>query len=337
MSAIARFHTLINQVARHIRGFVCKHTPAPWSRSVLYMYNDIQHNTGDTPLTLMSAVFFPTVCIPSCQLELPYFNLADGEKTKSTPLLIEIILCESRKKHLTRSSIGRRNGENSCLPPARPRMTNSSDGHHRLRRDSPGSLRILAVGTIDVQTWLAKRRNTSAEDPESEQISLLVAKGGVDTPLAFAPPESVFVWVRLAFSKAFLPDRLEEMVPVAFVVATTLFDCAVTIEEAELQLYARDGDTGDMSCVSRGRGGKIGKHAPFFSIVKFPLLILPTLASATRVEVNDLSRSRNGSRNGSRMKIEHPIFPLGHPRSRARELRVEPHRRHKPAACGIST
>lgn len=262
------------QIRSRVIGFrIQKHsiyTPVPFSRSVLYINNDIQQNTEDKPLSLMSGMFFPAVCIPSSQLELPYFNLADGEKkTKDAPLLIEIILCESRKKHRTRSVIGRRNSENSCLPPTGPRVINPSDRHHRPRRDSPCSLRILAVGTIDVQTWLAKHKNTSAEDPESEWILLHAAKGGVDTPLAFASPESVSVWVRLAFSKAFLPERLEQMVSVAFVVATTLFDCAVTMKEAELQVYARDGDTGDMSCVSRGCGGEIGKHAPLFSIITF--------------------------------------------------------------------
>ena len=122
------------------------------------------------------------------------------------------------------------------------------------------------MGGLDVQTTLltGSRNRIVLETSGTSVVHLTVRKG---MPfISPASPRSAAVRVGLAFSKAPAEERIKQerrgpgCVPTFFVVATTLFDCATLIQEAELRLFARCAHTGDVSLLSSDERGAIGKQ-----------------------------------------------------------------------------
>lgn len=146
----------------------------------------------------------------------------------------------------------------------------------------PGVSKTLAVARLDVQTALmvgfshSGAMSTTSSMGKDVVFKVTKAKSAGGTTYRSCPelPGSISVSVKLSFSKpvsnaaAAGEQRVEMMIqrarhehdtPVFFVVATTLFDCAKTMKEAELGLYIRDGDSGTVSKLSSGGRGEIGK------------------------------------------------------------------------------
>lgn len=143
--------------------------------------------------------------------------------------------------------------------------TLSEVADHRRRNRGENSSRILAVGTLDVQTALTGSSTRAAAVLEGMQVPFAVKKGAA-SPLGSTFPEVITTAVGLEFSKAADRGRVEgtqggeEGVPTLFVVATTLFDCATEMEGAELRLYSRRRDTGDAKILFSAERGAIGRQ-----------------------------------------------------------------------------
>ena len=195
-------------------------------------------------------------------------------KISDAPLKIEIILRLDGDLQERSSTV--QGDRDLCRPHNR---REGAGGRRYQPLKSKGSAKIFATGNLDIKAWFADHGTTPAEETESEQFHLTVAKGEAAS-LAFAPPERVSVRVRLAFSKATVPARIggvqqvEGLVPVVFVVATTLFDCAATIKDPELRIYARNRSTGGARCLSRGVGDEIGKIFRLLVDLMFSLPLL---------------------------------------------------------------
>lgn len=190
----------------------------------------------------------------TCKLHLPYFNLADGSKSTDASLVVEVILRQDRGQ--------------TCLPPIgsedQPRSLLEAAGDLEGKHDSR-SASILAVGDLDVQTLLTGSRNGSALETSGTAVVPLTLRKCITAVISPPSPESVAVRVGLRFSKTPTDERIKgerrvpECVPTLFAVATTLFDCATVIKEAELRLYARCANTGDVTLLSSDDRGAIGK------------------------------------------------------------------------------
>lgn len=169
--------------------------------------------------------------------------------------MVEVILRQGR---------GQRN-----LPPIgsedQPRSCLEGAGDLVGKRDSRSS-KILAVGDLDVQTTLQMRsRNDSVLGTRGTTLVSLTVPKYTSPFISPSSPGPVTVRVGLGFSKAPVEERIKRerrepgWVPTFFAVATTLFDCAAVIEEAELRLYARCANEGGVALLSSDERGAIGK------------------------------------------------------------------------------
>ncbi len=145
------------------------------------------------------------------------------------------------------------------------------------------SVAALAVGALDVQsTLLANLRHGSSTATASKNggVSLKFTRkedaGGNILNSYRDLPDSIPVSVKLTFSGATFSaagtpgeQRMvqragnDDAVPAFFVVATTLFDCATAMKEAELRLYIRSGTTGALSEFSCAGRDEIGEPSLF--------------------------------------------------------------------------
>lgn len=198
----------------------------------------------------------------SFKLHLPYYNLADGSKSTDASLVIEVVLSQGRGKKQLPSI-----GSEEHSRPSVNLLEATCDG--KRKSDNTRSSKILAVGDLDVQTTLLTGRRSGGvvETSGTTVVSLTVRKGkGVNPFNSPTSPGPVAVRVGLAFS--IVPPAEERIkrersglgcVPTFFVVATTLFDCATVMKEAELRLYARCANKRDVALLSLDERGAIGK------------------------------------------------------------------------------
>lgn len=230
-------------------------------------------------------VVLPLIC--SWQLHLPYFNLADGARSTDASLLVEVVVLKyaSENEHsVTRPDDDDEYSAHSSSSDARQMTDVCQRGHREAVSRLGASSKILASVRIDVQTALsgafgrsgAISTATSTENSVVFKVAKTKGAGGTNYSPYPEYPTSIPVSVKLSFSKAFsnaaavVEQRMESTkqrtgrkhdVPVFFVVATTLFDCASTMKEAELRAYIRYGDTEAVSLLSSAGRGEIGKHS----------------------------------------------------------------------------
>lgn len=252
------------------QGFACQHNQHRVSRVMEHQ----QLPSSYPPL------FF------SCKIHLPYFNLADGVKSTDASLLVEVLVLKHSSKR----------GNNTTRPDDDEFSGRSSSSDVRLmtesiqqgRREAVSQLGVpwrttVAVARLDVQTALVPGvsrdgavSTTSSLEKHVDLKAVTATDSGETTNIAYPKlPDSIPISVKLSFSKpvsnsAGGGDQQAEStmiqragqdrdVPSLFVVATTLFDCAKTMKEAELRLYIRCGDTGTVSKLSSGGRGEIGE------------------------------------------------------------------------------
>ena len=198
-------------------------------------------------------------------------------RSTDASLLIEITVLKHSAGH---SGDGEYGEDSSSLD-----SQQTTEDYYRKESQAAGpaektsSQTTLAVGILDVQTFLvAGFRPFSATPTASNQggTALKLARkkdAGGNTLLApHEFPDSIPVSVKLTFSGARFSagatpgeeqvaqvEGNDHSVPSFFVVATTLFDCATAMKEAELRLYIRSGSTGAVSRLSSGGRGEIGE------------------------------------------------------------------------------
>lgn len=213
------------------------------------------------------------------KLHLPYFNLADGVRSTDASLLIEITtLKPSAEQWLHESHPG--DVEQFESSSSLDFQQTSEDDRDDVEDSSETA---LAAGSLDVQTTLmASLRHGSPAATASKNGDVTIKftrKDAVGNILRSRHdlPDFVPVSVRLTFSgasfsaspgtpseqRAVQRTGNDDAVPAFFVVATTLFDCATAMKEAELRLYIRSGPTGALSKFSSVGRGEIGEPSSF--------------------------------------------------------------------------
>lgn len=174
--------------------------------------------------------------------------------------MIEIIVCRPlRGAQPGNASNGPDNKGASWS--AENRKTSFGNSGHGKMMGYPS--RLVAMGTLDVQTALS-----SCSGSGSEESGVCLSLGKIEVP--GLESNGLRSKVILTFSsEAALAERVggmqqhaeeDEVLPASFVVATTLFDCATEMKEAELRLYVRCGGTErDRPLLCSARRGAIGK------------------------------------------------------------------------------
>lgn len=128
--------------------------------------------------------------------------------------------------------------------------------------------RLVARGALDVQTAL-RSCSGAIEGVGAEGKVVCLSLGKAEVPgLGY---DELSAKVTLCFSsEAAFAERVggtqqhvgeDGVLPASFVVATTLFDCAAEIKEADLRLYARCGGSNkmDTTLLCSAKRGAIGK------------------------------------------------------------------------------
>lgn len=213
---------------------------------------------------------------------MPYFNLADGAESTDASLTLKIAISNfsSKREHPSMSPHDDGHSRNSASPAFRRFVTDDLDAQEERAAatswdESPTP---LAVATLDVQTSLTNKfyrsSGVATACKRKHRTPFKVLNRDSFPLLGQDFPASIFVLVEVAFSKATSDATAagekqvartlpligkSDTVPALFVVATTLFDCATAMEEAELQVYTRCGDTGRISKLSSARRGHIGE------------------------------------------------------------------------------
>lgn len=217
-------------------------------------------------------------CSCSRKLHLPYFNLADGARSTDASLLLEVVA-------LKRASEYGQSDDDECSDRSSSlNVWQLTEVCQQGRREvvSSNVSKVLAAARLDVQTALladfsrsgAMSTASSTENNVVFNIANTKVAGGTTHRSCPKRTDCIPVSVKLSFSKpasnaaAESEQRVESTaqraghehdVPAFFVVSTTLFDCAKTMNEAELGVYIRYGDTGATSRLSSGVRGEIGK------------------------------------------------------------------------------
>lgn len=228
---------------------------------------------GATPTTYFVSLF--SLFFFCRKLHLPYFNLADGARSTDASLLVEVVVLKRASEH------GDYVARSSDSSSDERQMTEICQHGHREEVSQPDAPpKALAAARLDVQTALiagfSRSGAMSTASSTGENVAFKVATTGAGTTFRSCPklPGSISVSLKLSFSERVFNDATvgeqpvgstiqrtghENDVPAFFAVATTLFDCTKTMNEAELRLFIRCGNTGAVSKLSSGGRGEIGK------------------------------------------------------------------------------
>ena len=230
-----------------------------------------------------------------CQLHLPYFNLADGSKSTDASLVIEVILSQGRGQeqlppidsgdqpprsslNLRREALGNKKRKHDARSSkivaggdldVQTTLLTGSHGNRALGKSESTLSGSHNYGVLELSRTKLANNNKNKSALEASGTTIVALTMPKDGASRFGPgtsPRPVAVRVGLSFSKApQAEERITEerngprCVPTFFVVATTLFDCATAMNEAELGLYARYAHTGDLVLLSSDERGAIGE------------------------------------------------------------------------------
>lgn len=220
------------------------------------------------------------------KLHIPYFNLADGARSTDASLLLEIIILDKHRHYVSDAG-----DDEQSSPVSLPQAAKAHQQRGRVVLAPPNTSSVdpLAVATLDVQTTIVTKfssNSTTATAPTGRSVAFTVSKKKGAAGTASLPcqdlPDAIPVSVELTFIKTTTANpatageqrvetpiqhavNYDTAIPAVFVVLTTLFDGATTMNGAEIRLYSRCGDTGRVSKLSSGGRGAIGTLSLVFA------------------------------------------------------------------------